>query len=464
MTYDVLVRNGTVVNSDWSGPADVAIRGGRIEAIVIPDAIRPDQAKRTIEAGGRLLLPGGVDPHCHVGFTSGEFTTRDTYFEATRAAVLGGTTTIIDFAIPRPGQSPWDAIVERQALASNSLCDSALHACVVDWDDSVPEQLARAADIGIMTVKMFTTYRGEVMANEDTILRVMKTLKTLGGMAVVHAEANHIVEDTQQDCVAAHQISAGHHHTTRPELSETASVAEILAIAESLDTAVYFVHQSTKDAVELVNRARMRGVRAFSEAVTHHLTLDDSAYSGANPERFVCCPPLRSRETVDGLRRAVIRGMVDTLASDHCCYDTAQKEATPGDVRIMPNGLPGVETRMPVLFDQFVRRDGMALEKLVALTATNPARLNGLYPRKGVIAVGSDADIAIWDTSVTRTVTTSRLHMTTDYTPYEGREVIGWPMTVIANGHVVVEEGAVAQGLGPVGCSIAAVPVDVTLY
>ncbi|AQA06399.1 dihydropyrimidinase [Mycobacterium sp. MS1601] len=458
-----MIRGGTVVNSDWSGPADLGIRDGRIAAVLAPGT-PADSAERVVDAGGMLLLPGGVDPHCHVGFTSGEFTSLDTYLEATKAAVLGGTTTIIDFAIPRPGQSPWEAIVERQALASEALCDSALHACVVEWDDTVPAQLAKAADIGIMTVKMFTTYRGEVMANEDTILKVMKTLKELGGMAVVHAEANHIIEDTQLELAAAQMISACHHHLSRTELSETASVAEILAIAEALDTPVYFVHQSSAEAVELVNRARMRGVRAFSEVVAHHVTLDDSEYSGANPERFVCCPPLRPRETVEGLRDTVHRGLIDTLASDHCCYDTAQKEKTPGDVRIMPNGLPGVETRMPVLFDQLVHQGGMSVQKLVALSATNPARLNGLYPRKGVIAVGSDADIAVWDPALTRTVRTAELHMTTDYTPYEGREVTGWPVTVIVNGHVVVENGSLTNGDTTIGRSIQSAPVDVTLY
>ncbi|GAA1697515.1 dihydropyrimidinase [Mycolicibacterium murale] len=457
-TVDLAVRGGTVVNSDWSGRADVLIHNGKIVAVTEPAGTPETLARRTIDASELLLLPGGVDPHCHVGFTSGVFTTRDTYLEASRAAVLGGTTTMIDFAIPVAGQSPWEAIEVRRPLADNALCDSALHACVIDWDDSIPDQLQRAVAAGIVTVKMFTTYRGEVMANEDTILRVMKTLKALGGMAVVHAEANHIVEDTQQECLARQQISAGHHHLTRPELSETASVAEILAIAEALGTSVYFVHLSTPQSVELVAAARMRGVKAYAEAVTHHLTLDDREYAGDHPERFVCCPPLRSRTTVESLRRTVHARMVDTIGSDHCCYDTEQKCSTPHDVRTMPNGLPGVETRLPVIFDQFVGKEGLPVESFVAVTSANPARVNGLYPRKGVIAVGSDADMALWDSKIEKTITSQDLHMTTDYTPYEGRAVVGWPTTIIVGGRVVAQAGAIVDDT-PRGRHIHAQPV-----
>lgn len=440
---DLVVRGGTVVNADWQGAADVLIGGGKVLGLVEPGAYRAVQAPGTTEldASGRLVLPGGVDPHCHVGFTSGDFTSLDDYRQATTAAVFGGTTTIVDFAIPRPGENPADVAAVQRAKAAQGLCDSALHGCVVEWDDTVPEQLRSLASDGIVTVKMFTTYRGETMADEKTILNVMTTLRDLGGMVVIHCEADHIIADTQERGEAAGAISAGHHAGTRPELAENASVAEILAIAESVSAPVYFVHQSTPEAVDLVARARGRGVRAFTETVAHHLVLDDTAYAGSHPERFVCCPPLRDAGTVAGLRSRLLMGQVATIGSDHCCYDTAQKESVSHDVRAMPNGLPGVETRMPVIFSELVAKGGLPTSRFVELMCANPARLNGLYPRKGVIAPGSDADLAIWNPTATRTVRSTALHMATDYTPYEGMQVTGWPETVVVGGRPVVDAG-----------------------
>lgn len=456
MTADVVVRGGTVVEAGWSGPADVVITGGRVTALAAPGTA--PAAASVIDASGHLVLPGGVDPHCHVGFTSGDFTSLDDYRQCTTAAVHGGTTTIVDFAIPRPGENPADAAHAQRAKAGEGLCDSALHACVVEWDDTVPDQLASLVADGIATVKMFTTYRGETMADEDTVLRTMKTLAALGGMVVIHCEADHIIGDAQRRCADAGRIGASHMADTRPGLAETASVAEILAIAESVDAPVYFVHQSTAEAVELVAAARRRGVRAYSEAVAHHLVLDDSAYAGDRPERFVCCPPLRPADQVRALGRHLFTGEVTTIGSDHCCYDTAQKESRSGDVRAMPNGLPGVETRLPVIFSEYAVRRGLPVTRFVELTAANPARTNGLYPRKGTLLPGADADLAIWDPTAEWQITAGDLHMATDYTPYEGMTITGRPKTVLVGGRVVVDNGVLTDPT-PRGRHIKATPI-----
>lgn len=440
---DAVVRGGTVVTDGWRAERDVHVRDGRVVALTDHGSAPGPDAGSEIDASGALVLPGGVDPHCHVGFTSGAYTSLDDYRRATTAAVAGGTTTIVDFAIPRPGQRPIDAAHAQRDKAADGVCDSALHASVVDWDDTTSTQLRRLVAEGVVTVKMFTTYRGETMADADTILAVMAELAPLGGMLYVHCEANHLIEHTQRRCAADGEIAAGHHHRTRPEIAETASVAEILAIAEALDVGVYFVHQSTPEAVDLVQAARQRGVRAYSETVAHHLTLSDDAYGGDRPERFVCCPPLRPRRAVERLGTRVAAGRVDTIGSDHCCYDSAQKREVRHDVRAMPNGLPGVETRMPVVFDAFVASGAMDVTRFVELTATAPARLNGLYPRKGSLLPGADADIVVWDAGERWTVRAADLHMATDYTPYEGREVTGRTRTVLVRGRVVVADGAV---------------------
>lgn len=441
---DLAVVGGTVVNDNWAGRATVLVKGGSVAGLLDPDLPIPADAD-VVDASGRLVLPGGVDPHTHIAMSLGEYTTRDGYAEATRAAVWGGTTTVVDFAIPRPGETPLGAVLLRRDAAKLGMCDAALHACVVDWDESIPDQLAQIADLGVRTVKLFTTYRNVVMADPATVIRVMRELRELGGMAYVHAEANDLVEADQQRAEQAGRIDAAGHASSRSELVEIAAVREVLASARSLRAPVYFVHQSTTAAIDEVRRARADGVAAYTETCPHYLSLTDDLYAGEHPELFVCCPPLRSADSVARVIGRTLRLDVDSIGSDHCCYDQAQKGTDRSDVRIMPNGMPGVETRLPVTYTELVQGHGLPLERFVALTAANPARLNGIYPQKGVVAPGSDADLILIDPNEQRTVAAGTLHMATDYTPYEGRVLTGWASTVIVGGTVVIDDGAMVD-------------------
>jgi len=463
-TIDLIVRGGMLVESEWQGLADLFISDGVVAAVVAAGTPAPAgaDAAKVIDATGLLVLPGGVDPHCHVGFTSGEYTSLDGYLECTTAAVFGGTTTIVDFAIPRDGEAPLDVARRQRAKAEQGVCDSALHAAVVEWDPTVPQQLRTLSEEGIVTVKMFTTYRGESMASTDTILRTMQVLQDVGGMVVIHCEANAIIEEDQRRSAEAGELDAAHMAQTRSELAEASAVAEILAVAERLDAPIYFVHQSTPAVVDFVAAARRRGVKAYTETVAHHLVLDDSNYLGEHPERFVCCPPLRSRETVDALGRYLFNGEITTIGSDHCCYDSVQKTEHQHDVRHMPNGLPGVETRLPVIFSEYVSNKNLSVSQFVKLTASNPARANGIYPRKGALLPGSDADFALWDPTAEWTVRSSDLHMKTDYTPYEGMKLVGRPVTVAVRGQVVVADGILRDGSSR-GRHVPAGPVDLSI-
>jgi len=287
----------------------------------------------------------------------------------------------------------------------------------------------------------------------------MRALQEFSGLTYIHAEENTAIEAAQEAAAAEGRIDARGMALSRPAQAEEDAVVQVLAAAERSGSPVYFVHQSIPSAVDLVDAARLRGVAAFSETCPHYLVLDDTCYEGQHPERFVCCPPIRDRATVDALGRRLASGHVHTVGSDHCCYGAGQKASCSHDVRIMPNGLPGVETRLSVTWSEYVQTGMMSPEAFVRVMCANPARLNGLYPVKGVIAPGSDADIVIFDPGLTRVVTIGDLHMATDYTPYEGRTVTGWPTTVMVRGVVVLDEGELIDP-GPIGEYQVAGPVS----
>jgi dihydropyrimidinase len=456
---DLVVEGGTVITDSWTGAATVVVRDGRVLSLLAPDVPTSSLgAARTVDARGRLVLPGAVDPHCHIAVPLGEFVTLDNFVTASLAALAGGTTTIVDFAIPTPGEHPMEALDAKRKLGQSSRCDYALHGCIAGTPTDIEDIVRDFVTAGVRTVKLFTTYRDLLMVGTDTVESVMSALVGASGLTYVHAEDNDLVEAAQDEAVRTGHIDAAGMAGTRPSVAEERAVAEVLGAAERTGAPVYFVHQSTQDAVDQVVRARQRGVRAFSESCPHYLVLDNSAYAGHHPERFVCCPPLRDRATVDALGRRLMDGFLDTVGSDHCCYDSSQKALRATDVRAMPNGLPGVETRWPVVWDAFVGSKQMSPQRFVAVMAANPARLNGLYPQKGTIAPGSDADLVILDADESRPITVQDLHMQTDYTPYEGRNVTGWPSTVISRGRLVLDDGKLMDP-GPVGEFLPAAPL-----
>lgn len=448
---ELVIVGGRVVTDTWSGNASVVIGDGRILAVLDPSLDVADLgASRVVDATGMLVMPGGVDPHCHLAIPLGAYMTLDNFESASRAALAGGTTTIVDFAIPVPGEDPVAALDAKLAMAAESRCDYAFHGCLNAQPADARDVIKAFAERGVRTVKLFTTYRGELMVDLETIESVMAALKDVEGLTYIHAEENSAIERAQEIAAAAGTIDARHMAGSRPPEAESDAVAQVLAVAERIDAPVYFVHQSIPSAVGLVQDARRRGVRAFSETCPHYLTLDDRCYLGESPERFVCCPPIRDASTVAQLASLTAQGMLHAIGSDHCCYSAVQKHQCAHDVRIMPNGLPGVETRLSVVWSALVHAGDLSPQAFVALMSAGPARLNGLYPRKGAIAPGSDADLVIFDPEESRTISVSDLHMDTDYSPYEGRVVTGWPSLVLLRGRVVFTDGKVVDP-GPIG-------------
>ncbi|MVU82815.1 amidohydrolase family protein [Nocardia sp. ET3-3] len=453
MKADLVIAHGLVVNASGSQAAHVVVSGGRVIAVL--DASEPvPEALRVVDATGRVVIPGGVDGHCHVAQVTGRYRTLDDFAVTSTAALWGGTTTILDFGIPRDAdESPLAAARNKLDLARAARCDVALHASVITWDETVPAQLEELAALGIRSVKMYMTNRGTTMADDDTVLRVMREMVRLDGLTYIHAEHDALVVDCTARHAAAGEIGIAHLHETRPELAEEASVREVLAMAEYTGAPVYFVHQSTPGAVDLVAAARARGLDVHSETCPHYLVLDDGVYASRFPERFACCPPMRSPETVAALRKRFADGSIHTIASDHSCYDLTQKRERSDDIRQMPHGLPGVETRMPVAFTALGSPTPRALERFVELFSTGPARINAL-PGKGVIAPGYDADLVVFDPAEVRAVDSRALHMGTDFSPFEGELLRGWPQIVVAGGRVVLDERGFHDP-GPVGRFLA---------
>jgi dihydropyrimidinase len=446
---DLVISNATVVNADGRATAHVIINGGKIVELLNTASPVP-QACATIDAHGRMLLPGGVDGHCHVAQVTGRYRTLDDYAVTSTAALWGGTTTIIDFGIPRDAsETPLQAAHNKMALARESRCDVGLHASVIAWDETVPAQLEELAGLGIRSVKMYTTNRGSTMADNDTILRVMKEMVRLDGLTYIHAEHDAIVADCTAEHAERGEIGIRHLHRTRPELAEEISVKETLAMAEYTGAPVYFVHQSTPGAVDLVTEARLGGLAAYSETCPHYLILDENVYGEDFPEWYACCPPMRSPETVAALQERALAGVIHTVASDHSCYDLSQKLERSDDIRQMPHGLPGVETRMPVTFTTMVSPDGGGAERFVEVFSAGPARINAL-PGKGAVAPGFDADLVLVDPAELRTVTGTALHMGTDFSPFEGKTLRGWPQLVVSAGRIVLDDNGFHDP-GPVG-------------
>ncbi|WP_259606866.1 MULTISPECIES: dihydroorotase [Microbacterium] len=336
--------------------------------------------------------------------------------------------TVPNSTIPTPPstgagmETPLEAARNKRDLAREARCDVALHGSVITWDETVPAQLDELAAMGIRSVKMYMTNRGSTMSDNDTVLRVMKEMRRLGGLTIIHAEHDAIIVDCTEEHADAGRIGIEHLHHTRPELAE----------------------------------ARTRGVEAYSETCPHYLLLDDGVYASRYPEWFACCPPMRSAETVAALRERFADGSVDTLSSDHSCYDLTQKRERTDDVREMPHGLPGVETRMPAGFTALAGdapADDAVLARFADLFSAGPARIHGLAG-KGRIAAGFDADLVIFDPDESRRVDGGALHMGTDFSPFNGRMLRGWPQAVIAAGRVVLDEdgfhdpGAVGRLIG----------------
>lgn len=445
---DLIISGGYVVSADGQTRVDLGIKDGRI--VAVGDAQHMVEAERSLNTDGKLVMPGFIDAHVHFNQTVGDVRTNDTWFEGTRAAAYGGTTTVVDFALPPPHESPL-ACVERRLneAGSEAVVDYSVHACYTQatTNERSLSQLPELIEMGIPSVKLFTVYRDMFMATSANILDVLRQLAGRG-IAAVHAENAPIVENLIDTFVTAGKLSPRYHALSRPHVAELEAMESVVSLARETGTPLYFVHMSARQARGVLERARADGVQVGAEVCPHYLVLREEAYEGPDGQNYVCSPPVTTPEDADGLWSMVADGTVSLVSSDHCCFTLEQKRLGKEDFTRTPPGLPGVETRAPLLFSEGVRRGRISLSRFVQLVSTAPAQLVGLWPAKGHLGVGADADVVIFNPDTEWTVRSSELHMATDYTPYEGFRLCGKPVTVISRGDILVQDGSFAASPG----------------
>ncbi len=449
--FDTIIRDAHVATASDVFSCDIGIAGGRIAAL----GHDLGEAGETIDAAGRWVLPGGIDSHVHISQPSGAgIVMADDFASATRSAAFGGNTTVLPFCLQARGQSLRAALKDYHAKAAGQChVDVSFHLIVADPTDQVlgQELPALVAD-GYTSFKVFMTYEGLAL-DDGQMLRVMAAARDTGALVMVHAENDDAIRFLTEKLERAGETAPRYHATSRPIAVEREATHRAIALAEIVDVPVMIVHVSNRQSMEEVRRAQQRGLKVFGETCPQYLVLTERDLDGLNMEgaKYVCSPPPRDAASQAACWEGLAQGVFSVFSSDHCPFrydDPAGKLAPRGrtSFRWVPNGIPGVETRLPILFSEGVVKGRIDINRFVALTATNHAKMYGLYPRKGTIAVGSDADLVIWDADRRRTITHADLHDGADYTPYEGLEVTGWPVLTMVRGRVVTRDGVLHGG------------------
>jgi dihydropyrimidinase len=439
-----LITNGTIVTSEGSQQADVLIQDETIAAIGTHLTGAGITADETIDAAGRYVIPGAIDVHTHMELPFGGTFAKDTFETGTRAAAFGGTTTVVDFAVQsrgsslRAGLDAWHAKAEGNAVA-----DYGFHMIMSDVNDDTLKEMDHLVAEGVPDFKLFTAYPGVFYSDDGAIFRAMQRTAKNGGLIMMHAENGMAI-----DVVAADEVAAGHtdpyyHGVARYPIFEGEATNRVIRLAEAAGVPVYIVHLSAREALDEVRAARDRGAKTFAETCPQYLFLSlDDMKNGFDGAKFVCSPPLRPADHQAELWTGLIKDDLQLVSTDHCPFDFhGQKDLGKGDFRKIPNGLPGVEDRVDLIHDGGVVGGRITKERWVEIVSTAPARLFGMYPRKGTIAVGSDADLVVYDPTATRTISAKTHHMDVDYSVYEGRKVRGRSDVVLSRGSVIVRNG-----------------------
>jgi dihydropyrimidinase len=436
-----LIKNGRVVTAVDDYVGDIFIDGETIETIGKSLDMEVD---RTIDAAGKLVIPGGIDPHTHMELPFGGTSSADDFWTGTRAAAFGGTTTIVDFAVQTKGESMIAGVDKWHAKAEGKTAiDYGFHLITTDFEDQHRQEMFTLMDEGITSFKLFMAYPGVFLADDATIFRAMSTAGERGGLICMHAENGIVIDEIVKRALAEGRTAPKYHALTRPTVAEAEGVHRAIAIAEMAESPVYIVHLSCTDALNQVREARDRGIPAFAETCPQYLFLSIDDYGeGFDGAKYVMTPALREKHNQAELWKGLKMDDLQIISTDHCPFCMKeQKELGKHDFSLIPNGAPGVENRMSLIYNGGVHENRISLNRFVEITSTAAAKMFGMFPKKGTIAVGSDADIVIFDPEKSQTISVETHHMNVDYNAYEGHKVQGVVETVLSRGSVVIENG-----------------------
>ncbi|MBC7133202.1 MAG: dihydropyrimidinase [Roseovarius sp.] len=436
----IVIRNGTIVTHDRSYRADLRIEGERIAEI--GDNLTGDTV---LDATGCYVMPGGIDPHTHLEMPfMGTYSTDD-FDSGTRAALAGGTTMVVDFALPSPGQGLLDALRMWDNKSTRAHCDYSFHMAVTWWGEQVFDEMKTVIETrGITSFKHFMAYKGALMVNDDELFASFRRIAELGGLAMVHAENGDVVAELSARLLAEGNTGPEAHAYSRPPQVEGEAANRAIMIADMAGVPLYVVHVSCEEAHEAIRRARQQGKRVWGEPLIQHLILDEDEYRHPDWDhaaRRVMSPPFRSKAHQASLWAGLQAGSLSVVATDHCAFTTEQKRHGLGDFTKIPNGTGGLEDRLPLLWTHGVGTGRLTPEEFVAVTSTNIARILNCYPRKGALIPGAEADIVVWDPEREKTITAATQVSAIDYNVFEGQKVKGLPRFTITRGHVAATEG-----------------------
>jgi dihydropyrimidinase len=446
LAFDTIIRGGTIATASDTFSCDVGISGGKIAAL----GANLGTAAEIVDATGMLVLPGGIDSHVHLAQPAVPgIVMADDFASGTQAAAFGGNTMVLPFALQQKGESLRQVVKDYHAKADGQCyVDVSFHLIITDTTESVlGQELPALVNDGYTSFKVFMTYEGMALSDME-MLKVMSVARETGALVMVHAENYDAIRFLTDRLEQAGKTAPHFHGTSRPIPVEREATHRAISLAELIDVPIMIVHVSNGEAMEEIARGRARGLKIYGETCPQYLVLTEKDMEGLNMEgaKYVCSPPPRDKASQVACWSGMQQGIFTLFSSDHCPFrydDPKGKLAPKGKTsfRWVPNGIPGVETRMPILFSEGVGKGRISLNEFVALTATNHAKTYGLYPKKGTIAVGSDADIAIWDPSRKVKITQSLMHGGCDYTPYEGIAVTGWPVSTMLRGKFIVRDG-----------------------
>lgn len=442
-----LLKGGTVVSGSGSVPADVLIEGEKIAAVGTGEEIGrlADRDTEVVDVSGCLLFPGFIDAHTHFDLHVAGTVTADDFETGTRAAVRGGTTTIVDFGTQYPGETLATGLKNWHEKADGKCsCDYGFHMSITDWNPSVSREIDDMMEAGVSSFKLYMTYDTQV--DDETIFAILRRLKEAGGITGVHCENSGMIAALQAEAKAAGRMGVSSHPATRPAAAEAEAIGRLLRLAEVVDIPVVVVHLTCREGYNVIMEARRRGQKVYAETCPQYLLMDDSLYRlpGMEGAKYVCAPPLRGKVDQECLWRALAAGDIQTVSTDHCSFTTEQKLLGKDDFTKIPGGMPGVETRGVLLYTCGVDQGRISPEKMCQVLSENPARLYGMFPEKGLIAPGSDADIAVLRTGVEDVITAGGQLQNVDYAPFEGMKVTARVEQVFLRGTQVVKDGRVA--------------------